>query len=262
MCGSTANVLKLAFLSRANNTRDSVLADWLAYAKDHNFYRGKKIDGDCSFLQLSDVSWKDIILSEATQKVIKGNVGEMFEMRDVLAANGIPLKGGVILAGPPGTGKTVLCKILAKEVDATVIYAMPDHLKNISDIKRICEMAKDLAPCMLIIEDIDYIAEDRDHSPNKGAVIELMNYLDGVQEFKDVVTLATTNAVDILEGAIKNRPGRFDRVISVPNPNNECRLKMFQDFTARYSMQESIDFGDLVKKTKEVKPITTLTRQT
>jgi cell division protease FtsH len=241
---------EIIYRAYAINKQNSVLADWMNYARKNNLYKGKKIDGHCGFIQISDMGWDDIIIPAETRKVIQENIGEMFDMREILAANGISLKGGVILAGPPGTGKTVICKTVAKEVDATVIYAMPDHLANITDIKRVCEMAKDLAPCMLIIEDIDYIAEDRNENHNKGHVIELMNYLDGVQEFKDVVTLATTNAVEILENAVKNRPGRFDRVITVPNPTEECRLRMFKQFTSKFEFNGELNFEKLVKETK------------
>ena len=232
--------------------KDGLLQEWFKYAHEKNFYKGKKIDADCQYLKLKDVTWGDIILPVDTQALIRSRVNEMFEMKEWLDANDIPLKGGVILAGPPGTGKTVICKILAQELPQTIIYAMPDHLGRTADIKRVCEMAKDLAPCVLIIEDIDYIAEERDHSRNAGGVIELMNYLDGVQEFNNVITLATTNAQDKIEEALKNRPGRFDRVVQIPKPNDECRKRMFQNFTKRYILEGEISWNDLVKKTKEL----------
>lgn len=150
------------------------------------------------------------------------------------------------------TGKTVLCKILAKEINHTIIYALPDHLGRTGDIKRVCEMAKDLAPCVLIIEDIDYIAEERDHARNAGGVIELMNYLDGVQEFNNVITLATTNAQEKIEEALKNRPGRFDRVVQVPRPNAECRLRMLKTFVAKFILLDDIDWDLLVDKTDKL----------
>jgi hypothetical protein len=150
------------------------------------------------------------------------------------------------------TGKTVLCKILAKELGVTVLYAMPDHMGRTHDIKSVCEMAKNLAPCMMIIEDIDYIAEEREFSRNSGGVMELMNYLDGIQEFTNVITLATTNAVDKLEKAVKNRPGRFDRVINIPIPDEDCRMRMFKNFTKRYQITEDVDFEKMVADTVDL----------
>jgi AAA+ superfamily predicted ATPase len=231
---------------------DSIIQEWFKFAHANNMYKGKKIDADCQYLNLKDVTWSDLILPKDTKALIKMRVNEMFELKDFLDANDIPLKGGVILAGPPGTGKTVICKILAKELPYTVIYAMPDHLGRTGDIKRVCEMAKDLAPCILIIEDIDYIAEERDHSRNAGGVIELMNYLDGVQEFNDVITLATTNAQEKIEEALKNRPGRFDRVVQVPRPDEDCRERMLKNFASKFILVDDIDWDILVDKTDKL----------
>lgn len=146
------------------------------------------------------------------------------------------------------TGKTMLCKVLAKEINCTVIYAMPSQLERTSDVRRICEMAKDLAPSMLIIEDIDFIAENRDESHNAGMVMELMNYMDGLQEFAEIVTLATTNAEDKIEEAVKNRPGRFDRVVQIPKPTAPLRERMLKLFTANFNVGD-LDFEVIVKQT-------------
>jgi cell division protease FtsH len=236
----------------ASGQCESVLQEWIKYAHKNNFYRNKKIDADCNYLRLKGVTWNDLILPKKTKDLIKMRVNEMFDLKEYLDANEIPLKGGVILAGPPGTGKTVICKILASELNYTIIYAMPDHLARTGDIKRVCEMAKDLAPCVLIIEDIDYIAEEREYSRNAGGVIELMNYLDGVQEFSNVITLATTNAQDKIENALKNRPGRFDRVIQVPTPDEDCREKMLQVFSSKFKLQDDIDWDLLIDKTDKL----------
>lgn len=231
---------------------ENILQKWIDFAVANNMYKNKKIDADCQFLKLTELGWEDIILPKQTEQLIKARVNEMFELREFLDANNIPLKGGVILSGPPGTGKTLLCKMIARETNCTVIYALPDHLSRTTDIKRVCEMAKALAPCVIIIEDIDYIAEDRESARNAGAVIELMNYLDGVQEFNNVITLATTNAQDKLEDAIKNRPGRFDRVIQIPRPDEKCRLQMLKRFTSDYTLEGEINWQSLAKDTKDL----------
>lgn len=231
--------------------QDSLLSAWQEYAREFNLYKNKKITADCEFLDIANVSWKDIILDAKTISVVRTNISEIFEYGDYLRANNLSFKRGVILSGPPGTGKTMLAKVISKEVAGTVIYALPSHLERSSDISRVCEMAKDLSPCILIIEDIDWIAENRDESVNAGAVIQLMNYLDGLQEFTDVVTIATTNNVEKIEEAIKNRPGRFDRVINIPIPDDDCRLRMLQQFIGNFRI-ENIDFARIVKITKKL----------
>lgn len=228
--------------------KQDTFSNWMVFANEHNFYKGKKIDADGTFLELNDVSWNDIILDETTLSVVKGHVTEIFQFSEYLRANKLPIKRGIILAGPPGTGKTMLVKALINETDSTIIYALPTQLQRPIDIQRVCDMAKSLSPCMLIIEDIDWIAEDRSESQNAGSVIQLMNYLDGVQEFSDIVTLATTNNEDKIEDAIKNRPGRFDRVITIPKPNKEGRAKMFARFTKDFII-ENVDVNKFVADT-------------
>jgi ATP-dependent 26S proteasome regulatory subunit len=230
---------------------DDIMMKWIEYARQHNLYKGQKITANCEFLKLKDVSWEDIILDPKTVEVVKEQVNELFDFSDYLKANNINVKRGVILAGCPGTGKTMLCKVLAKEMHTTVIYAMPSQMERTVDVRRICEMAKDLAPSMLIIEDIDFIAENRDESHNAGMVMELMNYMDGLQDFSEIVTLATTNAEDKIEDAVKNRPGRFDRIIQVPKPNAALRRRMLERFTSSFNVGE-MDLDEIVKRTAKL----------
>lgn len=241
----------IAYRLYASHDYENLLVNWFEYARKNNVYRNKKITADCSFLELSDVSWEDIIMEPETVRVVREHVNEIFEYSEYLKINKISVKRGIILAGPPGTGKTMLCKVLAKEMTGTVIYAMPSQLERAEDIRRVCEMAKDLAPCMLIIEDIDFIAEHRDQNINAGKMMELMNYMDGLQDFTDIVTLATTNAEDKIEEAVKNRPGRFDRVIQIPRPSDNERLRMLKLFCSNYTT-DHVNLDLLVKQTAKL----------
>jgi SpoVK/Ycf46/Vps4 family AAA+-type ATPase len=226
---------------------------WLSYSKQNNFYKGQKINPLCNFLELNKkTNWDSIIIAPKIKKVIKRNVHNLYSNRDILAKNKISIKRGIILCGVPGTGKTMLCKVLANEMPMTIIYVLPSDIRRICDVSRICEMAKDLSPTLLILEDIDYIAEDRDFSGHGGNLcIELMNRMDGLQEeFKNVITIATTNMIDKVEKAIKNRPGRFDKVIEVDVPAAKEREKMIEIFTKSFKLHKDVDIKAIVKKTK------------
>jgi hypothetical protein len=225
---------------------------WLSYSKENNFYKGQKINPFCSFLELNKkTDWSSIIIAPKIKKIIKRNVNNLYINRDILAKNKISIKRGIILCGVPGTGKTMLCKVLANEMPMTIIYVLPSDIRRISDVSRICEMAKDLSPTLLILEDIDYIAEDRDFSGNGGNLcIELMNRMDGLQEeFKNVITIATTNMIDKVEKAIKNRPGRFDKVIEINVPAAKEREKMIEVFTKNFKLHKNVDIKEIVEKT-------------
>ena len=219
-----------------------LLKEWEAAALRENFYRGKKITASCKFLDLRSVTWDDVILAPAIKKMLQNMVGGAIANEELYKINHLSLKRGILMSGGPGNGKTSALRIITKEAPSsiTVIYAQPCHLGTASQVRAICGMAKDLSPAILIIEDIDWIAEDRD-TGDAGRVIELMNQLDGLEEFTNVITLATTNDIDKIEKAIKNRPGRFDRVITIGNPDEDCRNQMLNLFTKYWTLDADVD---------------------
>ncbi|MFA5599505.1 MAG: ATP-binding protein [Phenylobacterium sp.] len=210
---------------------NNILLNWENYTKANNPYRGKKIDGSGEILKLNEnISFDSIVLPDKMLKIIKDNTLKFFGTTALLSQNNVNLKRGIILSGPPGNGKTMICKALANEVNVSVLYVLPSNLQQTTDVNRIYEMAIELSPCLLIIEDIDFMTMDRDNFSGDGRLIELMNKLDGIEEMNGVITLATTNLVDKVETAIKNRPGRFDRVINIPLPDIDLRIEMFKKF--------------------------------
>ena len=226
-----------------------ILDEWEKYSRNHNFYKGKKINGNCDFLELDEsLTWDDVILTDEVRKVISSSVDGLLEVRDILSKNGFSIKRGLILTGPYGTGKTMICKVLANEMNVSVIYVLPSHIKNVKDIGRICDMARDLSPSLLILEDIDYLAQERDDE-NSWSVIELMNRLDGIEKFNDVITVATTNKLEKVEKAVRNRPGRFDKVITINKPDCDLRREMLDLFTKDLELYKDVDMDLLVKKT-------------
>lgn len=214
-----------------NFAHDSIFQEWKSLAQEKNFYKGKKIDPQCRFLKLDDITWDDVILSDTKKQVVRSSIDELFQYTDKLKQFGIPIQRGVIFHGRPGTGKTQICRAVAKQVNCSVLYALPtDFQDDHRAVRRITEMAKDLAPCVLIIEDIDWIALDRD-SGRAGFLMELMNQMDGIEAFGDIVTIGTTNRKDDLEDAVRNRPGRFDRLIEVDYPEHDQIVKMINKFS-------------------------------
>ncbi len=203
----------------------------MTIAKKENFYRGKRIEFSerVRFLNVEGKPWHSIILDRATKRELKANTVEFLRRGKRWYGFGIPGKRGVLLAGEPGTGKTLVCKALMAEADGiTCITTSAYKLSADEYITDLYEMAQDLSPCIVFIEDIDLIGLNREeyHYQNGPALLSLLNVLDGVEEKHEVITVATTNNWEALDRAISQRPSRFDRVIKLSLPSQEERREL------------------------------------
>lgn len=226
----------------------SLLKDLERYAKEHNYLRKAKIDASLSFIPKSAYTWQDVILPAKTKSEIQINVDGMITNIDLYKKNGIKFKRGLILKGPPGTGKTLIGKIIANTVDCTFIWVTPRFLERSQHVKLVCDMARELSPAILFLEDIDLYSEDRRSVGNASLLGELMNQLDGIVENHFVIVIATTNRVDDVEEAIRNRPGRFDRILDIALPTASGRLNMLKHFTTTFKL-ENVDLESLAQQT-------------
>lgn len=215
-------------------------------AEEQNFYRGKKIEfgGRLRFLNLSDRQWDSIILDVRIKREIRANTIEFLEKRKLWSNYGIPPKRGILLAGEPGTGKTIICKALMAEAEEiTCITTNAYSLDADEYITELYELAQDLSPCLVFIEDIDLIGQNRQELGYRSgpALLSLLAVLDGIEEKKEIVTVATTNCMDILDKAIKHRPSRFDRVIKLSYPSLEQRKELISLLSQKIPVDEATE---------------------
>lgn len=202
---------------------EAFVAGFMTIAKEENIYRGKRIEfgGRIQFLEVKDKSWEGIILDPTIRKEVKANTVDFLRRSKHWAKFGIPQKRGVLLAGEPGTGKTLICKALMAEADGITCIATNAYgLCADEYITDLYEMAQDLSPCVVFIEDLDLVGLNREeyHYQHGPALLSLLNVLDGVEEKHEIVTVATTNKPEALDKAISQRPSRFDRVIKLSLP--------------------------------------------
>lgn len=200
-------------------------------AEKENIYRGKKIEfgGRMQFLDVKDKSWDSIILSPLIKREIRANTVCFLKKREMWSTFGIPSKRGVLLAGEPGTGKTIICKaLMAESKGITCITTDAYGLGADGYITELYEMAEDLSPSIVFIEDIDLIGLNREeyHYSGGSALVALLAALDGVEEKQGIITVATTNNIQSLDRALSRRPSRFDHVIEIPFPGIEERKKI------------------------------------
>jgi proteasome regulatory subunit len=186
---------------------------------------------------------------KVTFKDIGGLKEQIEELREVVETQlknpekfkemGLEPPKGVLLYGPPGTGKTLLAKAVANESEATFISVVGSELarKYIGEgaalVRDLFAMAREKAPAIIFIDEIDAIAGKREEGISTGerevfrTMLQLLAELDGFRPLEGVVVIAATNRIDILDPALL-RPGRFDRLIYVPLPDKAARKEIFQ----------------------------------
>jgi cell division protease FtsH len=209
-----------------------------------NFYKSKALEfaGRIRFLKLPARNWEDVILEPGIKREISVNTIDFLAGRERLATYGIPPKRGVLLAGDPGTGKTLVCKaLMAQAKGITCILAHAYALGEDEYITELYELAQDLSPSIVFIEDIDLITQNRvELGYSRGpALLSLLSALDGVEEHHEIVTVATTNHLEIIDKAIGHRPSRFDRVIKLPLPSLQERKQLVELLSQKIPLEES-----------------------
>ncbi len=223
---------KIAGVASTVPDANKLSEEMIKYGEDHNFLKGQKIDPNCNFVKFNKkFTWDDLILSDKIKGEIQMNLKNLIEYRDIYKTNGLQVKRGLILAGEPGTGKTVLAKILCNQIDWTFIWVTSKNLENAKRVAQIVELARDLSPAVLFLEDIDLFGGSRESNNNPMMLGELLNQLDGIEENTDIIVIGSTNNKEMLEKALVSRPGRFDKVIDFPLPAFEERLKMLKVFS-------------------------------
>ncbi len=180
---------------------------------------------------------------------------------ELFAEIGIEPPKGVLLYGPPGTGKTLLAKAVANHTKATFIRVVGSEFvqKYIGEgarlVREVFQLAKEKAPSIIFIDELDAIAARRTNSDTSGdrevqrTMMQLLAELDGFDPRGDVKVIGATNRIDILDPAIL-RPGRFDRIIEVPLPSYEGRIQIFKIHTRKMRLADDVDFKELARVTE------------
>jgi proteasome regulatory subunit len=209
-----------------------------------------------------DVVYGDIGGLEKQMQEVRETVEMPLDSPEMFEDVGITPPSGILLHGPPGTGKTMLAKAVANETDATFIKMAGSELvhKFIGEgaklVRDLFEVARENEPAVLFIDEIDAIASKRTDSKTSGdaevqrTMMQLLSEMDGFDERGEVRIIAATNRFDMLDSAIL-RPGRFDRLIEVPKPNHEGREIIFQIHTRDMNVAADVEFARLAERTEE-----------
>jgi ATP-dependent 26S proteasome regulatory subunit len=195
--------------------------------------------GPLRFHERPRVDAADVVLPAGVLDAVHRQVLGIAEHRDRLLAAGHHLKRGVVLYGPPGTGKTHTVRhLIGEQGEATVIVLTGF---GVQFIREACNLARLLPPAIVVLEDVDLVAEERTMSSTgmgNPLLFQLLNEMDGVAGDADIAFLLTTNRLDLVEPALAQRPGRVDLVAEVPLPDTAGRRRLLSLYG------ESLHLGD------------------
>ena len=202
-----------------------IIKDMKAWVQKNNFLKGEKFALSGEFLEKTDDDWSNLFLTDINEKAIRRTVELINKKKE-----GLPNRG-ILLMGPPGTGKTLSGRVTMNTTETTFIWVSSrDFMYSGSSggISFGFELARDLAPTVLLFEDIDNWLYDR-------AIDLLKTEMDGLKKSKGVVTILTSNYPERLPDALIDRPGRFHDVLNFDLPDPVVRARMVKSWAVGIS---------------------------
>jgi cell division protease FtsH len=252
---------QLAIQAAAPNegTAENFLAELRRLIDEHDVFRGQVLTvkmhphggGDIVFLERPSLSADELILPEGVRELIELHVLGPSRHHEALRAGARHLSRGVLLWGPPGTGKTHTVRYLTGVArDATVVLLTGGTLGMVGAF---AGLARRLAPALVVLEDVDLVAQERMYGPfgSSPVLFELMNQMDGLGDDADIAFVLTTNRPDALEPALAARPGRVDLAVQLPLPDDDARRRLFELYGRGLDLQVK-DLDSVIKRTSGV----------
>ena len=201
----------------------------------------------------SNETLDDVAGYAETKKELRNSVLAPIEHREMAGAYGVRPAKGILLFGPPGTGKTLIMRALANEIRASFYYVHGSSLlsgipgSSSQAISRIFATAKKNAPCVLFFDELDSIASRREameSESKKELLTALLSEMDGFEKMSNVVIVGATNVPQLLDPSIM-RPGRFDKILFMPLPDQKGRAAIFKYYLSGLPVDKNIDYDKL-----------------
>src|ERR1017187_3993448 len=211
------------------------------------------------YLETPDVKWSEIGGLEDVKRELQEAVEWPLKFSDLYKAIGYSMPKGVLLFGPSGTGKTLLAKAVATESEANFISVRGPELlskwvgESERGVREVFRRARQASPSIIFFDEIDSIAPTRgmggDSMVTERVVSQLLTELDGIQALQGVVVLAATNRIDMIDAALL-RPGRFDKIISIPLPDKVARKETLEIHLRGQPISKEVEVERLVEMTE------------
>ena len=218
-------------------------------ATEHSVLRGQVVTfdetgfgaeaGGMAFLPRPEVTAEQVVLPASSLERIERHVTGVAQHAEVLRRHGQHLKRGLLLYGPPGTGKTHTVRhLMHRNPGHTVVVLAGSALRFVSTAAAV---ARALQPAMVVLEDVDLVAEDRSMGPGPNPLLfEILDAMDGLDADADVTFLLTTNRVETLERALVQRPGRVDLAVEIPLPDAAGRRRLLELYAGDVAYSDEV----------------------
>ncbi|MFZ8830483.1 MAG: CDC48 family AAA ATPase, partial [Candidatus Aenigmatarchaeota archaeon] len=209
-------------------------------------------------VEVPKVKWEDIGGLEEVKKLLREMVEWPLKYRESFERLGIEPPRGILLYGPPGCGKTLIAKAVATESGANFIAVKGPELlskwfgESEKRVRDLFKKAKQVAPCIIFFDEIDALAPRRGigmHEASERIVAQLLTEISGIEEVKNVVLIAATNRPELVDPALL-RPGRLDKLIFIPPPDEKARLEILKVHTRKVPLAKDVNLEELAKRTE------------
>ena len=211
-------------------------------------------------VQIPDVSWDDVGGLGELKEELKEAVEWPIKYKDAYDYVDIESPKGILLHGPPGTGKTLIAKALAKMTESNFISIKGPELlskwvgESEKGVREMFRKARQAAPCIIFLDEVDALVPRRgggsDSHVTENVVSQILAEIDGLEELNNVLIIGATNRLDIVDEALL-RPGRFDRIIKVPNPDTNGRKHIFEIHTKNKPLGNDVKISEIVRLTDD-----------
>ncbi|MCV0393296.1 MAG: CDC48 family AAA ATPase [Nitrosopumilus sp.] len=210
-------------------------------------------------VQIPNVSWDDVGGLEELKEELREAVEWPMKYKEAYEYVNVETPKGILLHGPPGTGKTLIAKALAKMTESNFISIKGPELlskwvgESEKGVREIFRKARQAAPCIIFLDELDALVPRRGSSDSgshvtENVVSQILTEIDGLEELNNVLIIGATNRLDIVDEALL-RPGRFDRIIEVPNPDERGRKHIFEIHTKKKPLDSNVEIEKLVELT-------------
>ena len=232
----------------AENYCVELLDKFEKFQMKNGLLKNSKFDAKINELTLKGRTFDDMLISETKKELLDDNIFAILRNSEILQKRGVETNRGVMLAGPPGVGKSLTIDAIVSSGDCTVLYANFTMLHSAMDF--IFETARKYAPTILILEDIDAlgITGQRGESSGGMGLSNLLNNMDGISNNNGVITVATTNHPESMDWALIARPGRFDVRIDYSYPDHELLKGIMELKLSKYPCEKNLDLDSIISK--------------